>query len=154
MKLNSQVLFLVLSSSITCSLPMAAQTPGPTATAQPQATLMLVDGVAEQEDPNTHARSSDAIEKRRLSTLSTTEGSHHPESQLRPDTRPIALWLIVQCNDGIPADFGSALYQGKFAGSQAGAQHLHKEMFWGWPIGAPTASPRWTWLPEPMWMPH
>lgn len=104
---------------------MAAQPPGAPATAQPQNNLVLVDGVAEQEDPNTHGlnlltqlkkedfRLYDQRKEVSIQTFSTGQ-----------DTRPIALWLIVQCNDGSPADFGSNFIKPLLPDLKAPLQHL------------------------------
>ena len=127
MKLCTSLLCLAISSSITCSLPLDAQAPGPVSTSQAQATMTLVDGVAEQENPTTHGpvlltqlKKTDfrLFDNRKEVTIQTlNEG---------PETRAIALWLIVECNTGIPADFGSNFIKGNLPDLKPALMHLSR----------------------------
>jgi hypothetical protein len=125
MKLYSTLFCLALGSWITCALPLDAQAPGPGPTPPAQSSLTLVDGVAEQESPVNHGtmlltklQKSDLrlFDNRKEVTIQTfAEG---------PDTRPVALWLIVQCGTGAPPDFGSTFMKGKTQVLQPALQHL------------------------------
>jgi hypothetical protein len=85
----------------------------------------MVDGVAEQEDPNTHGQSLVTQlkkedfrlydQRKEVAIQSLNSGS---------DTRPVALWLIVQCNDGSPADFGSNFIKPILQDLKTPLQHL------------------------------
>jgi hypothetical protein len=104
---------------------MAAQAPSPAATAQPQATLTLVDGVAEQEDPSTHAPVLlTQLKKEDLRLFDNRKEVTIQSFSAGQDTRPIALWLIVQCNTGIPADFGSLFIKGSLQDLKPALNHL------------------------------
>lgn len=125
MKLYPSLLCFALGSSITCSLPLNAQTPGPVSTPQAQGTLTLVDGVAEQENPVNHGPVL-------LTQLKKTDLRLYDNRKEVPiqtfaqgaETRPIALWLVVQCSTGAPADVGSGFMKGKTQVLKPALQHL------------------------------
>jgi len=104
---------------------MAAQAPGTATAAQPQANLVLVDGVAEQEDPNTHGQSLVTQLKKEDFRLYDQRKEVAIQSLISgSDTRPVALWLIVQCNDGSPADIGSNFIKPILQDLKTPLQHL------------------------------
>ncbi len=107
---------------------MAAQAPNPAAAAQPQATLTLVDGVAEQEDPSTHAPVLlTQLKKEDFRLFDNRKEVAIQSFSAGADARPIALWLIVQCNTGIPADFGSLFIKGSLQDIKPSLQHLGQQ---------------------------
>jgi hypothetical protein len=106
---------------------MEAQAPGTVSTSQLQSALTLVDGVAEQENPATHGpvlltqlKKTDLrlFDNRKEVTIQTFSAG--------PDTRPIALWLIVQCSTGTPADFGSNFIKGNLQDLKPALMHLSR----------------------------
>jgi hypothetical protein len=125
MKLYSTLLCLALGPWLLCALPLDAQAPGPGPTPPAPSSLTLVDGVAEQENPVNHGtmlvtklQKSDLrlFDNRKEVTIQTFAGGG--------DTRPVALWLIVQCGTGAPPDFGSTFMKGKTQVLQPALQHL------------------------------
>ena len=125
MKLYSCLLCLALGPSATFLLPLDAQTPAPVAAAPAQASLMPVDGVAEQENPSTHGLS--LVTQLKQSDLRLFD--NRKEVAIRSfvaggQTRPIALWLVVQCSTGAPPDFGSGFMKGKTQVLKPALQHL------------------------------
>jgi hypothetical protein len=104
---------------------MAAQAPNAAAPPQPLANLVLVDGVAEQEDPNTHGLSLVTdLKKEDFKLYDQRKEVAIQSLSAGAGTRPIALWLIVQCNDGSPADFGSNFIKPILQDLKTPLQHL------------------------------
>ena len=125
MKIYPCLLCLVLGSSINFVLPLDAQTPAPASTSQSQASLMLVDGVAEQENPSTHGLGLlTQLKKTDLRLFDNRKEVTIQSFVAGSETRPIALWLVVQCSTGIPADFGSAFIKGKTQILKPALEHL------------------------------
>jgi hypothetical protein len=125
MKLYPSLLCFALGSWILCALPLDAQAPGPGPTPPAQSSLTLVDGVAEQENPVNHGTM--LLTKLQKSDLRLFDNRKEVAIQTfaeGPETRPIALWLIVQCSTGDPPDFGSAFMKGKTQVLQPALQHL------------------------------
>jgi hypothetical protein len=93
-----------------------------------QTTLTLVDGIAEGENKETHNLEL-------LTTLQKTDfrlfdNGHEVEIHSFDSgvsTRPIVLWLIVQCNMGFPADWASGFLRGKTQYLRPALQHLNKD---------------------------
>ena len=124
MKLYPSLLCLALGSSLTCLLPLDAQTPAPVSTPQAQS-FMPVDGVAEQENPTTHGLGLlTQLKKTDLRLFDNRKEVTIQSFAAGAETRPIAFWLIVQCSTGIPADFGSAFIKGKTQILKPALQHL------------------------------
>jgi hypothetical protein len=102
---------------------MDAQAPGPASTAP----MTLVDGVAEQESPVTHGPVLlTQLKKTDLRLFDNRKEVTIQSFSAGPDTRPIALWLIVQCNTGIPADFGSNFIKGNLQDLKPALMHLSR----------------------------
>jgi hypothetical protein len=117
---------LVLSNS--CASYLRAQAPETDLILHVQTTLALVDGVAEHQDPATHKTTPltslemtdfRLFDKGREVAISTFDQG--------ASTRPIALWLIVQCNMGFPEDWASGFLRGKTQYFKSSLQHLNKD---------------------------
>jgi len=118
-----------LTLSLFGARPLRAQAPETDLILHVQTTLALVDGVAEQQNPITHnPMILTTIEKndfrlfdngREVAVQTFDVGVEHT-------TRPIALWLIVQCNMGFPPDWGSTFMRGQTQNLKPALQHLDK----------------------------
>lgn len=131
MKLHPCLLGLFLGSSI-LSLSLDAQSPVPASTPQTQASMMPVDGVAEQENPATHGLGLlTQLKKTDLRLFDNRKEVAIQSFAAGAETRPIALWLVVQCGTGSPPDFGSTFMKGKTQILKPALQHLGKRDFIG-----------------------
>jgi hypothetical protein len=106
---------LLIGSGMLFARQLNAQEPNPAPAAQPQKPLTLVTTVVEQEDKQTHSLGL-------LSTLTKTDfrlfdnGHEVPIQSFSAGTdlsRPITLWLIVQCNMGLQPEQASGYIKGK-----------------------------------------
>jgi hypothetical protein len=108
--------------------PLGAQSPESGFTLRIQTSLTLVDGVVEQEKEQPH----------RLVLLSDLQNDdfrlfdNGREVTIQSfdkgaATRPIVLWLIVQCNMGFPDNWGSGFLRGKTQYLKPALLHLNKD---------------------------
>ncbi|MGD0829380.1 MAG: hypothetical protein ABR907_00460 [Terracidiphilus sp.] len=106
---------------------LTAQEPDSTFVLRLRTAMTLVDGVAEQRDPATH--SSKLITSLRMSDFRLFDNGHEvPIETLDTgdSVRPIALWLIVQCNMGFRDDWSSGFLQGKTQFLKPALAHIGK----------------------------
>ena len=125
-KIRTALLCLLVGSGVLFARHLGAQSADSAPAAQPQKPLVLVAAVVEQEDKQTHNLGL-------LSTLTKTDfrlfdnGHEVPIQSFSAGmdlSRPIALWLIVQCNMGIPDDQASGFIRGKTQYLQSALRHL------------------------------
>ena len=111
-------------------LPASSQTPpAQVPTFRVETQLVLVDVVAEIKEKSLHTRAllTNLIKEdlrvfdngREMPIRSFDIGAHH-------ETRPIALWLIVQCNIGSPPEWASGFLRGKTRVLRPALDGLHK----------------------------
>jgi hypothetical protein len=126
---TKRVATLALTAFI--SMPVSSQTPAEQIPAlRIESRLVLVDVVAEIKEKSLHTRAllTDLTEKdfrvfdngREMPIRSFDIGAHH-------ETRPIALWLIVQCNLGMPPEWASGYLRGKTAVLRPALDGLRKD---------------------------
>jgi hypothetical protein len=126
-----KITIVVLALAAFISLPALSQTRSDQIPAlRIETQLVLVDVVAEIKEKSLHTRAllTDLTEQdfrifdngREMPIRSFDIGAHH-------DTRPIALWLIVQCNLGMPPDWASGFLRGKTGILRPALDGLRKE---------------------------
>lgn len=129
MKIRTALFCLLVSSSILFARPLGAQQPAPAPALQAQAPLTLVNGVAEQEDKQTHNLGL-------LSTLTKTDlrlfdNGHEVPIQTFGSggdlSHPVALWLVIQCNLALPDDEASGFIRGKTQLLKPALEHLNDD---------------------------
>lgn len=120
---------ILIGSSILFARHLGAQAPAPAPALQGQTPATLVHGVAEQEDKQTHNLGL-------LNDLAKTDfrlfdNGHEVAIQTFSGgtdlSRPVALWLIVQCNSGAPDDEASGFIRGKTQFLKPALQHLNDD---------------------------
>jgi len=92
-----------------------------------QTTLTLVDGIAEQRDPESH--NPKLLTSLQMSDFRLFDNGHEvPIETLDTgnSVRPIALWLIVQCNMGFQENWASGFLQDKTPYLKPALAHLGK----------------------------
>jgi hypothetical protein len=122
---------IALLTLMACSvLPASSQTPStqvPTFRAETH--LVLVDVVADIKEKTLHTRA--LLTDLKKEDLRVFDNGH--EVPIRSfdigahyETRPIALWLIVQCNTGVPSEWHSGFLRGKTCVLRPALDGLHK----------------------------
>ena len=98
------------------SLPALAQTPTQVPTFRVETQLVLVDVIADVKEKSMHTRAL-LTELKKEDVRVFYNGHEMPirsfDIGARHETRPIALWLIVQCNTGVPSEWHSGFLRGK-----------------------------------------
>jgi len=113
--------------------PAFAQSEAPlpdTPTIRVETSLVLADVIAETTDPNQHTKNLVPTLKR--GDFKVFDNGHEVRIQsfdagAQLNTRPIALWLIVQCNLGFPAEAASGFMKGKTKYLAPAFAHLDKD---------------------------
>jgi hypothetical protein len=128
-KIRMALICLVIGSSVLFARHLGAQAADSAPAAQAPKPLTQVAAVVEQEDKQTHNLGL-------LSTLTKTDfrlfdnGHEVPIQSFSAGmdrSRPIALWLIVQCNMGIPDDQASGFIRGKTQYLTPALRHLEDD---------------------------
>jgi hypothetical protein len=120
---------LLIGSTMLFAPAIGAQAPTPAPAVQGQAPLTLVNGVVEQEDKQTHALS--LLTTLTKSDLRLFDNGHEVPIQTFASgvdlSRPIALWLVVQCNLAFPDDDTSGFMRGKTQLLKPALEHLNDD---------------------------
>ncbi len=116
MTLTCTALFcLLVGSWMLFARPLGAQAPTAAPAAQAQKALTFVPAVVEQENKDTHGLS--LLSELKKTDFRLFDNGHEVTIQTFSSgidlSRPIALWLIVQCNTGLPDDEASGFMRGK-----------------------------------------
>jgi hypothetical protein len=120
---------IALSIWMLCGHQAWVQEPAPVPTIRVQTSLTLVDVVAEQAKKEAHTTALLTSLKRDDFRV-FDNGREVPvrtfDVGLEHTTRPIALWLIVQCNMGFPSEWASMFMKGKTQYLKPALMHLDK----------------------------
>jgi len=108
----------------------SGEAPEDTTTIRVETSLVLADVIAEAPDPNLHTKT--LVPTLVRGDFRVFDNGHEVHIQsfdagARFHTRPIALWLIVQCNMGFLPEAASGFMKGKAKYLAPALEHLDKE---------------------------
>jgi hypothetical protein len=129
MRICTALFCLLIGSGTLLARHLGAQTPDSASASHGQTSLTLVNGVIEQENKDTHNLA--LLSDLQKTDLRLFDNGHEVAIQTFNAgidlSRPVALWLVVQCNLALPDDETSGFIRGKTQLLKPALNHLNDD---------------------------